>query len=113
MFTDGGKPEVSEDSLSEIDSPFVRDYVKYMSLQKVLGTSLKGIADEVDSNVFLHPSFNLNTVQTYRSSSSDPNFQNIPARYGKLVGIVRPARDLKNPRRSSVLCLLFPLHNEP
>ena len=29
---------------------------------------------------YIHPSFNLSFVRTYRSSSSDPNFQNIPVR---------------------------------
>ena len=89
MFTETGKPEISEESLVLIDLPFVKDYVEYMSLQKVLGTSLKGILDEVDSDGFLHPSFNLNTVQTFRSSSDSPNFQNLPARNERLAEIVR------------------------
>jgi len=68
VWTETGKPEVSEEALEPFDLPFIKDYVEYLSLQKVLGTSLKGIKDEVDSNGFLHPSFNLNTVVTYRSS---------------------------------------------
>jgi DNA polymerase I-like protein with 3'-5' exonuclease and polymerase domains len=64
VFTEHGKPEISEKSLVSIDLPFVKDYIEYLSLQKVLGTSLKGIAEETDSNGFVHPSFNLNMVQT-------------------------------------------------
>lgn len=89
VFTEKGSPEVSEVSLQDIDLPFTEDYVEYMSLQKVLSTNLEGIANEIDSNGILHPSFNLNTVQTYRSSSSDPNFQNMPVRNKKLSEIVR------------------------
>jgi DNA polymerase-1 len=84
-----GSPEVSERSLQDIDLPFVKDYVEYMSLQKVLSTSLKGIADEIDDDGILHPSFDLHTVQTYRSSSSNPNFQNFPVRNKNLSKIVR------------------------
>jgi hypothetical protein len=89
VWAEKGSPEVSESSLQEIDLPFVKDYVEYMSLQKVLSTNLEGIAEEIDSNGILHPSFNLNTVQTYRSSSSEPNFQNMPVRNKNLSEIVR------------------------
>jgi len=34
----------------------------------------------MDQDGYLHPSFLLHSVTSYRSSSSDPNFQNIPAR---------------------------------
>jgi DNA polymerase I-like protein with 3'-5' exonuclease and polymerase domains len=68
IYTKHGAPEVSELSLQDIDLPVCKDYIKYMSFQKVLSTNLNGIADEIDSDGILHPSFNLNTVQTYRSS---------------------------------------------
>ena len=102
LWTNTGKPEVSLESLNAIDIPFVKDYVEYMSLQKIFGTSLKGIADALDSNGFLHPSFDLNTVQTYRSSSSSPNFQNIPARDEELSGIVRRCFIARSPDRHFV-----------
>jgi DNA polymerase-1 len=89
IYTDKGAPEVSEISLQDIDLSFTKDYVKYMSLQKVLSTNLKGIHNEIDSNGILHPSFNLNTVQTYRSSCDAPNFQNFPARNNELSKMVR------------------------
>jgi hypothetical protein len=89
IYTDHGAPEISEISLQDIDLPFCKDYVKYMSLQKLLSTNLKGIANEIDSNGILHPSFNLNTVRTYRSSSGEPNFQNFPNKNKVLSKIVR------------------------
>ena len=49
-------------------------------LNKLLGTYIKGIMELTDENCILHPSFNLNIPVTYRSSSSDPNFQNLPVR---------------------------------
>ena len=49
-------------------------------LNKLLGTYIDGLLKLTDSNGLIHPSFNLHTVDTYRSSSDKPNFQNIPIR---------------------------------
>lgn len=43
----------------------------------------------VDRNWVLHPHFHLHTVLSYRSSSSDPNFQNIPVRNPKMAVLRR------------------------
>jgi hypothetical protein len=101
-FTETGKPKVSEETLEDIDCPFVRDYVEYMSLQKVLTTSLGGIQDRLDSEGYLHPSFSLNTVQTYRSSSANPNFQNFPNRNKRLSELVRRCFIPRSPDRHFV-----------
>lgn len=84
-----GKYRTDDEVLSKIpDCPFVAKYLRWDNLKKkVLGTYLKGILREVVDG-YLHPSFNLHTVATYRSSSSNPNFQNIPVRdpeHGKLI----------------------------
>jgi len=82
-----GKPKTDEKALSAVDEPFVKNYLKIKKLQKALSTYLKGIKKEVVYG-FLHPSFNLHTTQTFRSSSSNPNFQNFPIRnpvIGKLI----------------------------
>ncbi|MDR2170710.1 MAG: hypothetical protein LBP59_11255 [Planctomycetaceae bacterium] len=68
LFTDTGRAEVSEESLLAAKSEFVHDYLRYLSLQKVLATYLYGIRDELDTKGFLHPSFNLGGVSSYRSS---------------------------------------------
>ncbi|MFH1265070.1 MAG: DNA polymerase [Planctomycetota bacterium] len=45
-----------------------------------LGGYVQGFSELVDPSGFLHPSFLLHTAASYRSSSADPNFQNIPVR---------------------------------
>ncbi len=85
--TTKGNIQVNEEVLSGLDLDFTRDYLRMMKLDKLLGTYLKGIRHEVCDG-FLHPSFNLNKARTFRSSSSNPNFQNIPIRdpeIGKLI----------------------------
>jgi len=81
------KPKTDEAALSKVNSPFVKKYLEVKKQKKVLDTYIAGILREVTDG-FLHPSFNLHTVQTYRSSSSNPNFQNLPIRdyeNGKLI----------------------------
>ena len=48
------------------------------SLNKLQGTYIKGIRRLQDEQNYIHPSFLLHTVSSYRSSSADPNFQNFP-----------------------------------
>lgn len=89
-FTESGKYKTDEASLSTIDDPFVKDYLELKKLQKVQSTYLKGIRSEIVDG-FLHPFFNLHTVRTFRSSSSNPNFQNLPIRNPELGRMVRQA----------------------
>jgi DNA polymerase-1 len=70
------------------DISFVREYIQLKKLEKARGTYLEGIRREVCDG-FLHPSFNLNTVITYRSSSDSPNFQNIPTRRPEIAKLIR------------------------
>jgi len=82
-----GRAKVDEIVLEGLDVPFVKSYLEIEKLMKLHGTYLKGVRREVVDG-FLHPSFDLNTVITFRSSSSNPNFQNIPIRdksIGKLI----------------------------
>ena len=87
-FTRSGKRiQVNEEQLSKIDSDFARGFLEVEKLKKLHGTYLKGIRREV-ADGFLHPSFNLHLVKTYRGSCDSPNFQNIPIRdkqIGKLI----------------------------
>lgn len=59
-------------------------------LSKLRDTYLEGFIKN-QHNGYLHPTFNLHTVTTYRSSSSDPNFQNIPKRDAEAMRITRQA----------------------
>jgi hypothetical protein len=67
-FTEHGSPSFSADSLVLVDNPFVKPYLEFLSVTKTLNTFLYGIQRELDVNNRIHPSFDLNTVQTYRSS---------------------------------------------
>ncbi len=85
-----GKPKTNEEALSLVDNPFVKEYLQLKKLQKSLGTYLKGIKREIVDG-FIHPSFGLHTTKTYRSSSFDPNFQNIPIRNPDVSKLIRTA----------------------
>jgi DNA polymerase-1 len=75
-------------ALEKIDMPFVRRYLKNEKLKKALGTNLKGILRELHGDR-IHPNFWLNTVSTYRSSSTNINFQNQPVRDPEIMRLIR------------------------
>jgi len=83
-----GKPSTDDEALQKIDHSFVRRFVKMMKYDKALNTFLRGIEYEIIDGR-LHPSFNLHTVKTYRSSSDAPNFQNFPVRDQEIAKIIR------------------------
>ena len=86
--TPTGRPKADEKSLLKLDIPFVKKYLQIEKLKKALSTYLYGI-QRATINGFLHPSFNLHLARTYRSSSSDPNFQNIPIRLPWVSELIR------------------------
>ena len=86
--TRSGHEKADKVSLERLDLPFVRNYLEVEKLKKLHGTYLLGIRREVVDGL-LHPSFNLHTVVTYRSSSDSPNFQNIPIRDKKIGKLIR------------------------
>jgi len=57
-------------------------------LDKILGTYLAQFKREIYQGK-IYPSYNLHIPQTYRSSSSNPNFQNIPKRDEEAKKIIR------------------------
>jgi len=90
MTAGGDRYKTDEKALAGVEDPFVKDYLKLKKLQKVHVTYLKGIRNEIVDGL-LHPFFNLHTVRTFRSSSSNPNFQNIPVRDPEIGRMVRQA----------------------
>lgn len=68
--------------------PFVKILLRMEQWKKLRATYLGGLIRETVDG-FLHPVFNLHTVSTYRSSSSDPNFQNLPIRDGEFAEVIR------------------------
>ena len=87
-YTKTGKPQADETALQNIDSEFVRNLLRVERYKTVKNKYLKGIEKETEDNI-LHPSFNLHTARTFRSSSSNPNFQNIPIRNPEMGKIIR------------------------
>lgn len=92
--TEGGeRGSASKHALESIDLPFLKMYFRAAELRKAHGTYLGGIKSEMvqhdDGCWYVHPSFNLHTVETYRSSSNQPNVQNIPVRDPAIAEIIR------------------------
>ena len=78
-LTESGKWRTDEKTLLKIDHPFIKDYFSIKNLRTDLNF-LNGIAEETTPNGFIHPNYNIHLIDTYRSSSDSPNFQNLPAR---------------------------------
>ena len=78
-LTKKGNASVNAANLHLLKSPITIPIVQMRQMKKMKNTYIKNILSNSTDGI-LHPSFNLNTVTTYRSSSSDPNFQNMPIR---------------------------------
>jgi DNA polymerase-1 len=60
-------------------NPFFNDIVTYRETHKIKGTYVEGfLRESIDG--LIHPNQNLHTVTTYRPSTTNPNFANIPKR---------------------------------
>jgi DNA polymerase I-like protein with 3'-5' exonuclease and polymerase domains len=87
--------KIDKSVLEEIgaDVKFLSYFQETEQLKKVQSTYLHGIKREMvehhKGDWRVHPSYNLNTVATYRSSCDKPNFQNIPVRNARLAELVR------------------------
>jgi DNA polymerase-1 len=92
---------LDEEVLREIDIPFTRDVLKLRKIHKARTTYLDNLLEKTTDG-FLHPFFNLvgssfdeiggrGGARTYRSSSQDPNFHNIPAHDPLYTKIIRQA----------------------
>jgi uracil-DNA glycosylase family 4 len=86
--TEKGNCSVSQSALEEIKIPLVQNILKWRKLKKLRDTYLAGYVRET-VNGKMYPVFNLNTVTTFRSSSSSPNFQNVPKHDKKALKLTR------------------------
>jgi DNA polymerase I-like protein with 3'-5' exonuclease and polymerase domains len=68
-----------ETALQSFGTPLAMDVLAWKKMHKLSSTYIDGFLREAVGGV-IHPSYSLNKVVTYRSSSQDPNFQNIPKR---------------------------------
>lgn len=94
-----GNPSLSADILDHYrkKSSFIDTELRFRKETKMLGVLNNFTKNMVGE--YIHPSFLLNTTRTYRSSSKDPNFQNIPIRDQSLKSV----RKLIIPRKGNVL----------
>lgn len=91
MFPEG-QASVDNESLELLSKNVeeLKDFVNYRKFNKDKNTYIDGLLKEqVDG--FLHPFFHLDRARTFRSSSSNINFQNQPNRDEKQKRIVRSA----------------------
>jgi DNA polymerase I-like protein with 3'-5' exonuclease and polymerase domains len=89
-LTESGQGSTDEEALRRLGIPELDLILRIRKLDKIRGTYLEAFARE-QTDGFIHPFFNLHTVRTYRSSSEDPNFQNIPKRDKEAMKICRRA----------------------
>ena len=78
---------VDEDALSSIKIPFVKTLMELRKKEKAKGTYFSQITREVCGG-FIYPFYDLHIPRSGRSSSSMPNWQNIPSHdpeIGKLI----------------------------
>lgn len=79
ILTEKGNYSVDEKALNKIDLPFVKNLLALRKMIKVKGTYLAQF-QRFSYHGIMHPSYDLTIPKSYRGSSSDPNFQNIPNR---------------------------------
>jgi len=89
-LTDTGNPSVDQEALKALNSPFANLILRYRKLFKIRNTYLKGLIKET-YNEYLHPSINVHTTRTYRSSANSPNIQNQPTRDPEAGEVIRKA----------------------
>jgi DNA polymerase-1 len=70
---------VDEEVLTKLNIPFTRQLLTLRKIRKQRNTYIAQFLRETH-NGKMHPFFNLHIPRSYRSSSSEPNFQNIPVR---------------------------------
>jgi len=88
--TTSGLGSTDEEALLSLNLPELTRLLETKKLKKIRDTYLDAF-DREQVNGIIHPFFNLHLVQTYRSSSNSPNFQNIPKRDKEAMKAVRKA----------------------
>lgn len=85
-----GKAKTDTDALAHIKHSFLKSWNWIQKLEKCLSTYLIGIRRETVDGI-ARPFTNLHTVQTYRPSATQFNYQNITNREPETAKLVRPA----------------------
>lgn len=87
-LTKSMKPSTDKTVLEKIDIPFVKGILEYKRWSKAKGTYLAQYKREAVKGI-VHPSLNLNSISTYRSSANNPNIQNTPNRDEQVKEMIR------------------------
>lgn len=90
-FTESGQGATDEEALKRLGISELNWIIEMRKLAKIRDTYLEQFIRETNKDGYMRPFFNLHTVRTFRSSSSDPNFQNIPKRDKEAMRICRRA----------------------
>ena len=91
--TKKGNNSVDEEALEAIaeEHAFAHKIVQIRKLEKIAGTYLSGWETETGEDGIMRPFYNLHTVRTFRSSSQNPNLQNVPSRDKEAQTLTRRA----------------------
>ncbi|RLC88855.1 MAG: hypothetical protein DRJ03_01045 [Chloroflexi bacterium] len=100
--TKSGLDAVDKNVLLGMKHPLATLINNRRKTHKLLNTYVRGYLDEND-NGLLHPFFHLHTVRTYRSSSSEPNLQNVQKRDEEGAKICR--RGIRASMGNHILCV--------
>lgn len=87
-YTDKGSIAMDVDALSKIKIPLTNLILRYRKWYKILNTYISQFEQEQVGG-YIKPFFNLCNVSSYRSSSQNPNFQNIPKRDKEVKNLIR------------------------
>ena len=84
--TASGKTSMDEEALTKIDHPVATKILELRKLLKIQDTYIKNFI-EATFDGKIHPDYTLHIARSLRSSSRNPNFQNLPKRneYAKKV----------------------------
>lgn len=77
--TEKGNVQLTAAVLESLDVPIAKRIVRLRKLKKIKNTYMKQIIQEVNQGR-IHAFINLHIPRSYRSSSSNPNLQNVPTR---------------------------------
>jgi uracil-DNA glycosylase family 4 len=84
----GNNYKTDKSTLESLNLPFVKKLAEMKKYEKARGTYLGQFAREICGDK-MYPFYDLNIPITYRSSSSKPNFQNLPARDAEIKKLIR------------------------
>jgi len=85
--TNTGLESVDEEVLNQMDNVFAKRIIQRRKLFKILSYINQYKKEEVDGKI--HPFIDLHIARSYRSASSNPNFQNIPVRDEQAKAAIR------------------------